>query len=534
MLSKLMVYIAYYLNSSDGYKKGKSFFYDLLENPHSRKKRIFDASMIVLIVLSILLLIYDIEHEDSVMGGYFELAILLVFILEYLLRGWIYSDAYKIIIEEYEKALYLNIPFKMTALLKRVVAKDLEYIASYFAVIDLLALLPSYRPLSILRVFIIFRLFKLFRYSTSAKLFADVLASKRYELLTLLVFTCFMVFIASISIYLFEYQADRSNIANLFDAFYWTVVTLATVGYGDIAPQTTGGRWVAIFLILVSLGILSFFTSILIAAFSEKMLAMRDSRTYAELDRYASFIIICGFGRVGQEIARHLQRQRQQFIVIDKAERNILLAKQLGYLAIQNDASKNEVLINAGICRKASDILCITGDDVVNVYITLTSRHLNKNIRIITRANRHENVSKLYQAGADNVILPFEVAGMLAAEFLGQPVAFEAISGILQEQRDIAMETVLVAENSPLDRRQVGQLDLRLRKLTLLGVISANTLHLKHKNKYKVKHRHFYFNPEQHFVLQQGDMLVVLGRKYGIEHFRSQMEQPRLLPKVRT
>ncbi len=534
MLSKLMVFIAYYLNASDSYKKAKTFFYDLLDNPHSRKKRIFDAAMIVLIVTSILLLIYDVEHESSLLGGYFESAILLVFVLEYLLRGWIYSDSYKIVIEEYERALYLNIGFKIATVLKRVIRKDLEYFGSYFAIIDLLALLPSYRSVSILRIFIIFRLFKLFRYSTSAKLFADVLASKRFELLTLLVLTCFMVFIASISIYLFEYKIESSNIWNLFDAFYWTVVTLATVGYGDITPQTTGGRWVAIFLILVSLGLLSFFTSILIAAFGEKMLSMRESRTYEELDRYASFIIICGFGRVGKEIARHLQRERQKFVVIDKAERNILLAKQLGYLAIQNDASKNEVLINAGICRKASDILCITGDDVINVYITLTSRHLNKNIRIISRANRHENVNKLYQAGADNVILPFEVAGMLAAEFLGQPVAFEAISGILQEQRDIAMETVLVSENSPLDNRQIGQLDLWQRKLTLLGVISDNTVHLKHKNKYKVKHRHFYFNPAQHFVLRAGDMLVILGRKYGIEHFRSQMEQPRLLGKAKT
>ena len=534
MLSKLMVYLAYYLNSSDGYKNSKTFFYDLLENPRSSKKRGFDTAMIALIVLSILLLIYDVEHEDSVMGGYFELAILLVFILEYLLRGWVFSDAYKIIIEEYEKALYLNVDFKMAGVLKKIAAKDIEYIGSFFAVIDLLAILPSYRPLSILRIFIIFRLFKLFRYSTSAKLFADVLASKRFELVTLLVFTCFMVFIASVSIYLFEYQAEKSNIASLFDAFYWTVVTLATVGYGDIAPQTTGGRWVAIILILVSLGILSFFTSILIAAFGEKMLSMRESRTYAEVDRYGSFIIICGFGRVGQEIARHLHREQQKFIVIDKDEHNILLAKQLGYLAIQNDASKNEVLINAGICRRASGILCITGDDVINVYITLTSRHLNKNIRIISRANRHENVSKLYQAGADNVILPFEVAGMLAAEFLGQPVAFEAISGILREQRDIVMETVLVTEKSPLDNQQIGQLDLQQRKLTLLGVISANAMHLKHRNKYKVKHRHFYFNPEQHFLLQQGDMLVILGRKYGIEHFRNQMEQPRLLAKVKT
>ena len=141
-------------------------------------------------------------------------------------------------------------------------------------------------------------------------------------------------------------------------------------------------------------------------------------------------------------------------------------------------------------------------------------------------------MDKLYQAGADNVILPFEVAGLLAAEFLGQPVAFEAISGILREQSDIVMETVLVSENSSLDNQKIEQLDLQQRKLTLLGVISDNKIHLKHKNKYKVKQQHFYFNPESSFILRHGDILVILGRKYGIEHFRNQLEQRRLLAKV--
>jgi voltage-gated potassium channel len=528
MLAKLIVYCAYYLKSADWYRTAKLFFYDLLENSHSRKKKYFDATMICLLILSVIFLIYDIEHEDSKMGGYFELAILMVFIVEYCLRGWIYSDTYKVIIEEYEKALYLNLDFNLLGVFRKAFVRDMEYITSPFAIIDILAILPSYRPLEILRIFIIFRLFKLFRYSNSAKLFADALASKRFELMTLLIFTCFLVFIASVSIYMFEYQATNSGIHNLFDAFYWTIVTLATVGFGDITPQTTGGRWVTIFLILASLGVLSFFTSILIAAFSEKMLSVRETRTYAELDRYDSFIIICGFGRVGQEIARHLHNDRQKFLIIDRVSARIELAKKRGYLAIESDASNNEVLINAGICRGASAILCITGDDVINVYVTLTSRHLNKNLRIISRANRHDNVNKLYQAGADNVIRPFEIAGLLAAEFVGQPVAFEAISGILHNQTETVMESVLVSEKSPLDNQQIGQLDLQQRKLTLLGVISDNPIHLKHKNKYQVKQQHFYFNPEVDFILRHGDMLVLLGRKYGIDHFRDQVEQRRL------
>lgn len=528
MLTQLIVYAAYFLKSSETYHRSKQFFFDCLENPHSQKKKYFDLLMIGLIVLSITLLLYHIEHEASTMGGYFEQAILLTFIIEYLLRGWIASDSYKVIVEEYEKALYLNLPINLLVTGKRVLTKELEYVLSAFAIIDILAILPSYRPLSILQVFIVFRLFKLFRYSDSAKLFANVLASRRFELTTLLVFTGFLLFISSVSIYMFEHQAQDSSIKNLFDAFYWSVVTLATVGYGDIYPHTTAGRWVALFLILTSICVLSFFTSILIAAFSEKLLSLRDSRVYSELDAHKDFIIICGFGRVGQEIAGHLSREQHKFVIIDKSETNVALAKRRGYLAIQNDASNNEVLLSAGIDRGATAILCITGDDVVNVYITLTSRHLNKKVRIISRANRHDNVNKLYQAGADNVIRPFEIAGLLAAEFAGQPVAFEAISGILQNQTDITMETVLVTEDSALDNHYLGQLDFQQNKLTLLGVISDNPIHFKHKNKYQVKQQHFYFNPEAKFILRHGDLLVLLGRKYGIDHFRDQVEQRRL------
>ena len=529
MLSKLIVYAAYYLKASERYKNSKLFFYNVLENPRSPIKGYFDLLMIALIVLSIFFLLYDVEHEAGAMGGYFEQTILVIFACEYLLRLWLYSDTHIIILEEHERALYLNIEFSIRAAIKKAVLKKVEYIFSPYAIIDLLAILPSYRPLRILRIFLIFRLFKLFRYSKSAKLFSDILSSKRYELITLMVFTGFLIFIASVSVYVFEYPEPDSQIKNLFDAFYWAIVTLATVGYGDIVPHTTGGRLVAILLILTSLGVLSFFTSILIAAFNEKMPLLREKRTYAELESYKSFIIICGYGRVGQEIARQLSKDKQKFIIIDKKEPNVELAKKHNFLAIHNDASKNDVLLSAGICRGATTVLCITGDDVTNVYVTLTSRHLNKDIRIISRANRHDNLNKLYQAGADHVIRPFEIAGMLAAEFLGQQVAFEAISGILQNQAEIVMETVLVSEGSSLEGKQVWQLELGQNKLTLLGVISANPFNLKHRNKYQVKHQHFYFNPDPQFVLRHEDILVVFGRKYSIDHFRDKVEQYRLL-----
>lgn len=528
MLSRLIISLAYFLKTSRHYRQSKLFFYNLLENPDSRLKSNFDIFMIGLVMFSVFLLIYEVDTPLTKIDVLFERSVIIIFIIEYLLRGWLYNDSHKIILEHYEKTQYLNIPFRLSKIIRMIAAKKIEYMLTPLALIDLLAILPSYRPLRILRVFLIFRLFKLLRYFNSLKLFTEVLASKRFELYTLAIFLGFVVFIGSTAIYLFEKPANHGQVSHLFDAVYFTIVTVSTVGYGDITPHTTGGRLVAMALILSGLGVFSFLTSIMVSAFNDKMQDMRENRTYTELKRYTHFVIICGFGRVGEHIASRLAKDKQHFVVIDIDETNVLKAKRLGYLVIQADASKNSILKHAGINHGASAVLCTTGDDVVNVYITLTSRHLNPNIRILSRANKQDNVKKLYQAGANDVIQPFEIAGMVAAEYIGQPVAFEAIFGILRQEKQFIMETVKVAATSDIEGKSIAELNFTQRKLVLIGVISTNPVHVKHKNRYQVSHQHFYFNPAQHFILQAGDLLLLLGRDVSIDYFRDQVEHSRL------
>jgi voltage-gated potassium channel len=528
MITQFIVYLAYFLKASKRYQRAKLFFYNLLENPNSRLKSYFDIFMICLVMLSVFLLIYEVDHQLGEGEVLFEHCVIGLFVVEYLLRGWLYNDNHKIVLEHYEKADYLNIPFRIDKVVKVILGEKIKYVFSPLALIDLLAILPTYRPLRVMRVFLLFRLFKLFRYFNSIKVFARVLVSRRFELITLGVFLGFLVFIGSTAIYLFENPANGGQVKNLFDGFYWAIVTVATVGYGDISPQTTGGRIIAMVLILVGLGVLSFLVSIIVTAFNEEMDELRENSTYAELNRFDDFIIICGFGRVGQHIARQLKKDRQHFVIIDTKESNVSKAKRLDYLVIHEDASKNGVIQNAGITNGATAVICTTGDDVINVYITLTSRHLNPDIRIISRANSQENVKKLYQAGATNVIQPFEIAGMVVAEYIGQPVAFEAILGIIREESHVIMETLCVHAVSFIDGMSIAEIDFEHRKLMLLGIISANPVHQKHKNSYPIKNQHFYFNPEPYFVLREDDLLVVIGREYAIGYFREQIEKSRL------
>lgn len=525
MLTRWILVFAYFLKTSQRYRKIKQFFYDVLENPESRLKTYFDLFMIILILSSVSLLVYESRRQHEPLVDLFEHTVMLIFIVEYLLRAWLFSDSHSIIVTEYEKAHYLNKPFELHSALKAIALKKLAYVFSPFALVDLLAIVPSYREIRILRIFLIFRLFKLFRYFNSIKVFTDVIISKRFELITLLIIMGFLVIIATLAIYLFENPANGGEIDDLYTGFYWAIVTISTVGYGDIAPVSVPGRMVAMLLIMSGLASLAFFTSIIVSEFEDKILLLRENKTYSELKRYKDFVIICGFGRVGQEIAGQLIRNNQKFIIVDKEEANVGIARKQNYLVIQDDASKNGVLLNVGINQGASVVVCCTGDDIANVYITLSSRQLNKHIRIISRANRLENEKKLYQAGADHVIRPFEIAGHLAAEYVGQPVAFEAILGLLREQRHIRMETLKILPGSFAEMKSIQTLAFEQHKLKLIGVISANAVHLKHKNAYKVKNEHFYFNPDPQFIVQANDMLVVLGREYSISYFRNSLEK---------
>ena len=359
-------------------------------------------------------------------------------------------------------------------------------------------------------------------------MFIGVLSNKRFELTTLVFLMGFLIFIASTAIYMFENQNMGGQIIDLYDAFYWAVVTISTVGYGDITPVTTGGRMVTTALIISGLGVLAFFTSIIVAAFNEKMSEFHEEQLKSSIEKCTNLTILCGFGRVGQDIARHLHANKLSFVVIDQNEQHILLAQKKGYIALHDDATKNAVLELAGINHGANAILCTTGDDVTNVYITLSSRYLNQDINIISRVNREENVKKLYQAGASYIVQPFTSAGLLAAEYVGQPVAFEAIHGILHDDKDVQIEAITITKDCLLEGRSIQDVELDQYKARLIGVVSDNAIHTRRRNRYKLKNQHFYFNPEPSFVLHQGDILVLLGRQLSVDHLQDLIETSRL------
>lgn len=523
MFTRLAVYLAYRLEGSSRYGRFKSFFRDLLENPRSHLRSYFDLFMMLLVTASVLLFIYEVKHGQNALIEHFEQFAVAVLIGEYLLRLWLYNDSHKIVIQHYEKAEFLNLPFRVWPAVREILLHKWRYLTTPFAVIDLLAILPAYTQHHILRVFILFRLVKLFRYVHSANELVRVLSEKRFELFTLAFFIGFAIFFSSTAMYVFEYE--HGQIKSFYDALYWSFVTLFTVGYGDITPQTPEGRVVTFLLVLSGVGLVAYLTSVLLTAFHEKMDELRETRVLADIQKCPELVVVCGYGRMGQVVARKLHEDRTGFVVIDREPERVAQARKLGYPAIHGDASSDEVLRSVGILDRVSTVLPLTGDDVRNVYITLTARHLNPKANIISRANKPDSARKLEQAGASHVIQPFEIAGLTVAEYVGQPVAFEAIYGIASGEKHLRIEAVMVREGSSLVGRRVADLRIDDFRLILFGVIGAQHEGRGARHGYALRARHFSFNPPRDFVLHASDILVVFGHEYSLNHFKEQVEK---------
>jgi voltage-gated potassium channel len=195
---------------------------------------------------------------------------------------------------------------------------------------------------------------------------------------------------------------------------------VSTVGYGDITPQTTPGRLITMVLIVAGVGVISFFTSIIVSAFAEKLSEVSAQRVLPDLERPPKHTILFGYGRVGQMVAERLARNKQRFVIIDPDEVHVRLPQHRGYLAVQDNAEDNELLESTNI-RQARRILCRTGEDMVNAYITLSARQLNPQIEIISRANHRDNEIKLHRAEASYTAAHFDAAGLMAAQYVANP-----------------------------------------------------------------------------------------------------------------
>ncbi len=508
-MKKLVLKFAYFLETSKRYYNAKHFIYEFLEDSGSKKKTYFDFVMIFLVLSTVGILIFEVNHKPIAWLNTYETIAIFIFICEWLSRLWVISHAHKQIITDYEKSELINQPFDLWLSIKKIVNEKISFIFSPMSIIDLLAILPAYRPLRILRILMLFRLFKLLRYANSIKQFSDVFIEKRFEFFTLAIMFFMAIAFGSTIIFIYEGAGVNPNITSFFDAVYWSVITISTVGFGDISPITVEGRIATLFLVVGGLSVIAFFTSIVTTALSARLIALKEEKVIGEANALKDFILICGYGQMGKVLANEFLKIKQNFIVIDFNEEVFEHSSSQKILSIQGDATDPVFLSNIGINKGASAVIALTNNDAVNLSIILNARAQNPDINIIARANNSNIKDKLMIAGANEVVAANDIAALIATEYVGQPIAFEAIDDILLNSKDAIMDEVEVLGNSPFIGEKLEKLKFGSFNLTLIGIIN-------HKRK-----REFKFNPKQdQYIVDEKDILIVIGYKEAILNFK--------------
>jgi voltage-gated potassium channel len=237
-------------------------------------------------------------------------------------------------------------------------------------------------------------------------------------------------------------------------AFRWALDTVATVG-GFPQPHTLAGQIVHVALIVLGVGTLFYalatVTEFFVAGHLGELLTAR--RMQKTIDSLTDHHIICGFGRVGRQVARDLRAARAKYVVIDSNTHNRELAQGVGVRFIEGDAADDAVLARAGIARARSLIAC-ADSDAENIFITLTARELRGDIAILARAAAEDSEKKLKRAGADRVISPYKSSGTEMARLALHP----QLSGVVDVDAEYRLEEILVREGCEGARQSVGDI----------------------------------------------------------------------------
>ena len=294
------------------------------------------------------------------------------------------------------------------------------------------------------------------------------------------------------------------------DSLYMVVITAFTVGYGEVVPITSTGLrlWTMALIVLGCTGII-FVTGTLVQWLTESQIQriLGGRRMENEIEKLKNHVIICGYGRIGRNIANQLDQGGAPFVIVDQSPDRVAEAREAGWLALPGEATDEAVLKAAGIAR-ARVLATVLPNDAANVFITLSARNMNPTIQIIARGEVPSTQQKLVQAGANRVVLPAHIGADRIAHLILHPNARELLgrntkSNVEFENHLLAlgldMEEIEIGHGSPWLQRCVGDVEKETAGRLLAVAI------LRKEGGTDV-------NPSPSATLLLGDALVVMKR----------------------
>lgn len=286
----------------------------------------------------------------------------------------------------------------------------------------------------------------------------------------------------------------------LNDAFYMTVITISTVGYGEERPLTARGEIFTILLILVGVSSAAFtfatFTDYIVAG--ELRGAWRRRRMDSVINKLENHFIVCGYGRVGNQVVDGLRESHVDVVVIDRDPDLGEELDEIGIPYIIANSTEDEALVEAGIGSARGLCACLP-HDAENVFVVLSARALNPQLTIIARTNLTESASKLKTAGADQIINPYLITGRRMAAQLLNPTTVELLDVVMQRgELQLRIEEITIGDGSIMDDKTLAECNVRIET-------GANVLAVRQQDG-KIQ-----TDLGSELRLKAGDMLVALG-----------------------
>ncbi|TPW19241.1 MAG: TrkA-N domain-containing protein [Elusimicrobia bacterium] len=297
----------------------------------------------------------------------------------------------------------------------------------------------------------------------------------------------------------------------VFDSFWMTVITVATIGYGEVHPLTQNGRIFTIFLIFLGLGTTAYAFSQLTAFIVEGDLsnALRRNKMEKRIRELEQHFIVCGLGNTGRVVLEELLKTQRPLVIVEKDAEKAAELEARGLLVIHGDASHDDILEKAGI-TKARGIFCVLGHDQENLLLTLAARGLNASVRIVTELHDGRFRERLTRCGADAVVDSPHIGGLRLASEMVRPVTVSFLDSMIRDRAyTYRFEEVSLADASRLAGQAVSQLSAPGGRLPAIVAVKEGA-----SGRYSI-------NPDPGQKLVAGDVLVVLGSTEEIARLKA-------------
>ncbi len=261
------------------------------------------------------------------------------------------------------------------------------------------------------------------------------------------------------------------------DSLYMTMITLTTVGFNEVHPLSETGRHFTILFLIISIGTVGYSITTVISFLFEGHFAkaMKERRMERTLKRIKNHYIICGCGDIGREVALEFQRVGEKFVVVDKVPESSELGDDTSILFVTGDAVEESVLKEAGI-ERAKGLIAALPEDTANVFVALTARQMNPDLKIVSNASDELTKRKMLKAGADRVIAPYQIAGRRIASTILRPSVVNFLD-VFVDGGDISMriEEFVIGPSSSLAGKSLQDANIGQNTgVVVLGIMSGD------------------------------------------------------------